>query len=221
MLKIHAIIFSFLFLNAGRISAQDSLSKKVQHVIGFEIQRVPHSSKSIGHESTQVYYESPGYNFFYRFLIPNKKKWVTAFTTGLLYRQGYGSSDYSGLAGGEYFYGNFEYKSIQIGIFQFKRCGKRKNFNIGFGVNYGRAISLEGTLYYTSFLAGKYSESERSISGTVPKDHFSFNFEISQAFKLISRHYANIGVKQYIESPDFGNARLILTSSLFLAYNIR
>ncbi|MBA2612776.1 MAG: hypothetical protein H0U95_12445 [Bacteroidetes bacterium] len=105
--------------------------KKIQHIIGFEIQRVPYSQKYTGHEFTQVFYETPGYNFFYRLLIPNKKRWVTTLTTGICYRKGYGESDYSGLGGGNYISGDFEYDAIYVGVFQSKRYGKRRNFNIG------------------------------------------------------------------------------------------
>jgi hypothetical protein len=211
----------FFILNYESVFSQDSLRRKPEHMIGFEIQKTPNSHKWKSHTNTQMLYELPGYNAFYKFVLPTEKKWVTSFSIGFFYRKGFVSSDYSGLAGNEGISGDFEYEKLTLGIQRFKRFGKHKNFNFGSGFNYGREIYSKGVIISYDYHYGIYSTSSRDIRDILYKNYLSIHFEISQAFKLASKHYLVAGLKQYIETPDFYDARINLTSSLFLAYNLR
>jgi hypothetical protein len=202
--SITHLFITFFILNTCIIFAQDSLRrKKTQHEIGFGLQFTSQFRINLAEYSGSAEYKLPGYNLFYRYLLSKNDTVITAFSGGFFYRHGYGSSGSSSHGFGSYSNGNFEFVDFTIGVSKLKKCGKRKNFNIGAGVNVGAIIYSKGV---TSDLMPVY---------------LSMNFEMSQAFKLSPKNYLVLGFKQFLETNDISSARSNVTSSLFVTFNIR
>lgn len=201
--------------------SQDSLLRKPQHVIGYAIQRTPNTAKHVNHAVSRATYETPNYNLFYRFLSPVDSNWMMAYTASFDYRRGYGYSYDGGLGGGASISGDFEFCRLQLGISPQRRYGKSRNFVFGGGLTMGYLIYAKGNIEHHSFSQGVTTDSKESVYKVISKMYVSLNFEISHAFKIAPKQYFILGIKQYFESPDYKATRLNLTTSLFLAYNLR
>ncbi|MBA3682746.1 MAG: hypothetical protein H0W73_16525 [Bacteroidetes bacterium] len=209
------IFLSFMIVFNRTGFSQDSISQKNQHTIGFEVQQTPFNSKLSDLES-QV-----GYNLFYRFSVPQNAIWLTTFNGGFAYRKGSGFDYNSAKGGSSSIYGNYEYVRIVLGIAPFKRLGKNKNFCIGAGLNIGRTIYVQGNIIKNDVSGGNTVTTKGTAHEALFENYISLHFEISQALKLNPKNYLIIGLKQYIETPDFIGKKYNSTTGLFLAYNMR
>ncbi|MBL7910680.1 MAG: hypothetical protein JNJ41_06485 [Bacteroidia bacterium] len=219
----YILLFFLLFIIGFNKTAfsQDSLLRKPKHIIGYAIQRTPNTAKYEGHAESSATYKTPNYNLFYRFLMPVDTNWMTAFTASFDYRRGHGYSYNGGRGGGSSVSGDFEFCRLGLGVSPQRRYGKHKNFVFGGGFNLGYLIYAKGNIKRHNFSQGIATDSEESAYNVISKMYVSLNFEISQAFKISSKKYLILGVKQYFESPDYTGTRLNLTTSLFLACNLR
>jgi hypothetical protein len=214
------LLILFFILKTESVFAQDSLRRKSEQIIGLELQVTPNSSVNDAHHINWVEYMIPGYNLFYRFILPTKNSWGTLLNGSILYRNGKGYDSDGGLGGSSSVYGKFNFLRLQIGIARQRHYGKNKNFIFGAGLNYGRLIFGQAELSNNNNSQFGSVTTSGNINDIINSNYFSLNLEISQAFKLIQQHYLIIGIKQYIETADFTQANRNLTSSLFLAYKI-
>ncbi|MDO8999361.1 MAG: hypothetical protein Q7W45_06315 [Bacteroidota bacterium] len=221
ILKLFLLSLFFILKTEG-VFAQDSLRKKIQHMIGVGLDYTPYSKGFLFHRNATVEYEMPEYHFFYRLLFLNEnKKHSTSLHFGIHDRKGTYYYSESFKIGYVYEKGIFDLRRIEIGIFELARLGKHKNFNLGGGFIFGKTLYTNGTIYHDETLAGVSKSSIKKAESISSKLYFSLNIEISQAFKIIRKHFIVLGLRQSIETPDFGGAAPNFTHHAFLAYNIR
>jgi hypothetical protein len=220
MKKICLLIFFILIINT--VFSQDSI-KQFQHVFGIETQFTYNNPRPASYHPGYSKYILPGYCAFYKFIITNKKNKGVALSCGIFERKAFGTLSYSGTSFSDYSSGNYEIRRVKIGVSYLRYLGKKKNFNYGFGIEYGRKTFLNGqfTRSYSSRSNPNTYYELKNASDYLNNSYLAFNFEISQTFKLSKRHYLVIGFKQYFQTSDLGDSGTLYTSSIYLAYNYR
>jgi hypothetical protein len=214
------IIWFILTFLSRTVLSQEKQEHKYQHIIGFEVQRTPNTSKSFGHFENYVNYNKPSsYNLLYRFNLPLEDCYV-GFSSSLAYRSGFGSTKDGGNGGYIRQYGTFNVLRLNLGV-SFLSGNLDDLFHCGIGLNFGKRIFSSGNIYQEG---GGFS----GISPTTPimsnqvlnSTYIAFNFELNFSIKINKGKYIVIGFRQYIETPDYINSRINLTSGAFIAYNI-
>jgi hypothetical protein len=209
-------------LSSSNYFSQDSL-KKFQHVFCIETQFTYHNPLPTSNKPGYSKYILPSYCPFYKFIITNKSNIGMAITCGIFDRKALGRVQYSGTSFSDFSSGNYEIRRIKVGISYLKYLGKKKNFNFGFGIEYGRKTYVNGqfTRSYSSRSNTNTYYELKNASHYINNLYLAFNFEISQAFKLAKRHYLVLGFKQYFQSSDLIDSGVIYTTSFYLGYNLR
>ena len=218
----HILLISFLCLHVKTFS-QDDTDIKIRHMVGVGLQYTPDKMTGHDHFRSKLNYNTPSPNLFYRFLLPNSRNSITAFTGDFFYRSGYGYTEDGGLGGYSSYSGNFEFVRFNIGAAQYGRLFlNKKNFiDIGGGTNIGRIIYEDGTITQNSFSLNSGSSTRKVSADKVLGTYcLSMNFEINLNIKLFQKHYLILGIKQFFQTSDAFRAGLCLTSNAFIAWAI-
>jgi hypothetical protein len=214
------IVSSILIFSSETVLSQEKQEHKYQHIIGFEVQRTPNTSKSFGHFGNYVNYNKPSsYNLLYRFNLPLEDCYF-GFSSSLVYRSGFGSTKDGGNGGYLRQYGTFNVLRLNLGV-SFLSGNLDDLFHCGVGLIFGKKIYSNGSVYQEGAGYGGISPTTAIKSNEVLNSaYIAFNFELIFSIKMNKSKYIIIGLRQYIETPDYINSRINLTSGAFVAYNI-
>ena len=214
-----------LFARNGELLSQDSIPKRLQHLVGFGLQRIPDRSRIMGHEENRLKYRQPGYEVFYRLNIRSRKSPShVAITANFVYHKGWGYEKGGGNGGYDEVSGSFEKIDWVLSATQFIKTpqGKRLKVNIGFGCNVGGLMYKSGKLDGNTFnIISGSSTRKPKVDNSLNRVYLALNFELNIDILLTKRKHLFIGGRQFIERSDGFGIRRNFTSTIFVAYPLR
>lgn len=225
MRKPLCLLFLLLFVRNGELLAQDSIPKRLKHIVGFGLQYIPDRYWSEGHGESELKYQQPGYEVFYRLKIRNGNSIShTAITANFTYHKGWGYEKGGGLGGYSEVSGNFEKVNWVLSATQFFEIpvGKSLKLNIGFGSGFGGLMYKSGKLegFACDINSGCHTFNP-NISYYLHSFYEALHFELNIDIPLTKRKHLFIGGRQFIERSDGFGIRRNFTSTVFVAYAFR
>lgn len=117
-------------------------------------------------------------------------------------------------------FGTFNILRLNLGV-SFLSGDVEDLFHCGVGLDFGKKLYSYGNVYQEGAGYGGISPTTViKLDEVLNSIYIAFNLELNFSIKVYRSKYIIIGLRQYIETRDYINSRINLSSGVFMAYNV-